>query len=51
MINQGVATFIETGPGNVLSGLIRRINREVKTINISNVENIKSLDFSECRQG
>jgi [acyl-carrier-protein] S-malonyltransferase len=46
-----VGTFIEIGPGSVLAGLIRRINREVKTVNISNVENIKNLDFSGYKQG
>jgi [acyl-carrier-protein] S-malonyltransferase len=51
LINQGVGTFIEIGPGSVLAGLIRRINREVKTVNISNVENIKNLDFSGYKQG
>ena len=43
MINDGVATFIEIGPGQVLSGLIRRINKDVKTINIGDVAAIKNL--------
>jgi [acyl-carrier-protein] S-malonyltransferase len=43
MINQGVATFIEMGPGKVLTGLIRRINREVTTLNIGDLEAVRAL--------
>jgi [acyl-carrier-protein] S-malonyltransferase len=43
MIGAGVATFVEIGPGKVLSGLIRRINRDVKTVNISDSQAIKNL--------
>jgi [acyl-carrier-protein] S-malonyltransferase len=41
MIEKGVDTFIEAGPKKVLSGLIKRINRDVK---IFNVEDTKSLE-------
>jgi [acyl-carrier-protein] S-malonyltransferase len=43
MINRDVNHFIEIGPGKVLSGLIKRINREVKIDNINNQGDIESL--------
>jgi len=41
LINQGVTTFVEVGPGNVLSGLLKRIDRSVKTMS---VRDLPSLD-------
>lgn len=43
MINDGVAIFIEIGPGEVLTGLVRRINKDVKTVNIGDVTAIRQL--------
>jgi [acyl-carrier-protein] S-malonyltransferase len=43
MVKQGVDTFIEIGPGKVLTGLIRRINKDVATRNISDLATAKSL--------
>jgi [acyl-carrier-protein] S-malonyltransferase len=34
MIRQGVTTFVEIGPGQVLSGLIKRISKEVKAVSV-----------------
>ena len=43
MIDNKVSKFIEIGPGKVLSGLIKRINKNVQTLSINNEENIKEL--------
>jgi [acyl-carrier-protein] S-malonyltransferase len=43
MIGSGVNHFIEIGPGKVLSGLIKRINKEVKIDTINNQGDIESL--------
>ena len=43
MIKDGVDNFIEIGPGRVLAGLIKRIDRNVNILNIGGVEAIKSL--------
>ena len=43
MINNNVEHFIEIGPGKVLSGLIKRINREVKINTINSLEDIENL--------
>jgi [acyl-carrier-protein] S-malonyltransferase len=43
MINEGVSAFVEIGPGEVLSGLARRIDSKVKTINIGSVGAIRNL--------
>lgn len=43
MVGDGVAAFIEIGPGQVLSGLIKRINTDVETLNIGDVPAIKNL--------
>ena len=43
MIEKGVDQFIEIGPGKVLSGLVKRINKDVEVISINNEDDIKSI--------
>ena len=43
MINKGVNQFIEIGPGKVLSGLVKRINKEVLVSSINSEEEIKNI--------
>ena len=43
MINSGVNQFIEIGPGKVLSGLVKRINKQVEINTINNESDIESL--------
>ena len=43
MINNGVKNFVEIGPGKVLSGLIKRINKNVNVNSINSEEDIRSL--------
>ena len=43
MIDNGVSHFIEIGPGKVLSGLVKRINKSVKINTINSVSDIKDL--------
>ena len=43
MVNEGVSTFVEIGPGKVLSGLIKRIDKNVKTLHMGDAETIKNM--------
>ena len=43
MVGNGVSTFIELGPGKVLAGLIRRIDKSVKIINIGDAEAVRGV--------
>jgi [acyl-carrier-protein] S-malonyltransferase len=48
LLEQGVTTFIEVGPGKVLSGLVRQISRQCQ---ILNVEDAQSLDATIAALG
>jgi [acyl-carrier-protein] S-malonyltransferase len=44
LVKEGVTTFVEVGPGNVLSGLVKRIDRGVKTISVNNLAGLKKVE-------
>jgi len=45
MISRGTTSFVEIGPGKVLSGLIKRINKDVKVLNIDTLEDIQGINL------
>jgi [acyl-carrier-protein] S-malonyltransferase len=44
LIRGGVRTFVEVGPGNVLSGLVKRIDKSVKTVSVNNLASLQQLE-------
>ncbi|MDQ2938310.1 MAG: malonyl CoA-acyl carrier protein transacylase, partial [Acidobacteriota bacterium] len=46
LIREGVDTFVEVGPGKVLTGLMRQISREVKCFNVEDAASLKSASAS-----
>jgi [acyl-carrier-protein] S-malonyltransferase len=44
LARDGVKTFVEVGPGNVLSGLLRRIDRTAKTISVNSLAGLAKLE-------
>ena len=45
MINKGTKNFIEIGPGKVLSGLIKRINKNANIKSLNSEQDIKELNL------
>jgi [acyl-carrier-protein] S-malonyltransferase len=43
-VQQGVTTFVEVGPGNVLSGLLKRIDKGVKAFPVNNLKALNELE-------
>jgi len=43
LIRDGARTFVEVGPGNVLSGLVKRIDRSVKAVSVNNLAALDRL--------
>jgi [acyl-carrier-protein] S-malonyltransferase len=43
MLSQGIERFVEVGPGKVLSGLIKRIDRKMPSANIEDIKSLKAL--------
>jgi [acyl-carrier-protein] S-malonyltransferase len=44
LIDQGVTVFVEVGPGNVLSGLLKRIDKRVKVVSVNDLESLDELE-------
>ncbi len=50
MIQEGVDTFIEIGPGKVLSGFLKKIDKNLTIINIEDIQSLNNtLKVLECR--
>jgi [acyl-carrier-protein] S-malonyltransferase len=43
LMREGVRTFVEVGPGNVLSGLVKRIDRSVKAVSVNSLAALDEL--------
>jgi len=41
LVRSGATTFVEVGPGNVLSGLVKRIDRNVRTMSVNSLESLE----------
>ena len=46
MLEDGVDTFIEIGPGKTLAGFLKKIAKDVKVINIDSLESVEALKES-----
>jgi [acyl-carrier-protein] S-malonyltransferase len=46
LMREGVTTFVEVGPGNVLSGLIKRIDRSVRALSVNDLASLDEVEES-----
>jgi [acyl-carrier-protein] S-malonyltransferase len=44
LVKEGTRTFVEVGPGNVLSGLVKRIDRSVKAISVNSLATLEKIE-------
>jgi [acyl-carrier-protein] S-malonyltransferase len=44
LVDQGVTVFVEVGPGNVLSGLLKRIDKRVKAVSVNDLKSLDELE-------
>ena len=47
MIEKGTKTFVEIGPGKVLSGMIKRIDKNVNIVSINEYEDLDKLELND----
>ena len=49
MVADGCQVFIEIGPGKSLSGFVKKINKDVRVINIQNISDIEGIDLEDLK--
>ena len=47
MIKNEVKNFVEIGPGKILSGMIKRIDRNVNIVSVNELDDIKNISFND----
>ena len=47
MIKNGVSNFVEIGPGKVLSGLVKRIDKTININTINKLEDLKNIKIND----
>ena len=46
LLRNGATVFVEVGPGNVLSGLLKRIDKSVRVVSVNNLRSLDELEQS-----